>query len=358
MMKHLIIALVVLLTLGHAQAQRVKDESFVKAGERVLTGYIRPAVRQLHDKAQELENRLGALCAAPSRDGIDEAKTAFQDTALAFARVEILRFGPLIQKNRFERLYFWPDRRGRALKRVQKALAERDLSILKAENLAAKSVALQGLGGLEFLLFGAGSKEIITDQFRCDFAHAIAKNIAATSDELADAWFDDARYSALFLKPAADNPAYRSGREVGAEIFNVMKNSVEAIKLLKLGSVIGEVQAKAKPKRAALWRSGLSIELLIANLEAISKFQKISDLFSSLPEEQAWIGNSVTFEYQNALKRLREIDVPITDAVKDDTQYNKLAYVLQVMENLLVIYNEEAGPTIGLLAGFNALDGD
>ena len=334
------------------------SKHFAKSAERVLMGYIRPSFKALQKHGEELHGELDAFCKMPNDVQLTDAKQAFNNFALSFARVEVMRFGPLVQKNRLERLYFWPDRRGLALKRVHRALAEQDKSVLEAENLKSKSIALQGLGGLEFLLFGTGSEAISKDPFRCQFAVAIAGSLADTSEEVATAWLDENGYSQQFLNPSDTNSVYRSEREVGAEILNVLKNSAEAITLLKLGAVLGNTPEKAKPKRAPLWRSGLSVAMLNTNIASIFAFQKTSGIFELLPKEQSWIVDSTTFEYENLGKRLQEVSLPINEAVSDDTERGKLIYALNVLTGLTALYREDAAPNLGLQTGFNALDGD
>ena len=60
------------------------------------------------------------------------------------------------RKTRLERILFWPDRKSIGLKQVQAALAAKDTSITDAGKLKGKSVAVQGLGALEFLLVRDG----------------------------------------------------------------------------------------------------------------------------------------------------------------------------------------------------------
>lgn len=334
------------------------DAHFVKSAEKVLVNYIRPSFNTLKTHGQELQSELEAFCKAPNDVPLAEVKDAFKNFALSFARVETMRFGPLVQKNRLERLYFWPDRRGLALKRVQRALTERDETVLKSANLKSKSIALQGLGGLEFLLYGTGSNEMYENAFRCQFAVAIAGSLADTSQEVADAWFNENGYSQQFLNPSETNTTYRSAREVGAEVLNVLKNSTEATALLKLGSVLGKTIEKTKPKRAPLWRSGLTIAMLNANIASVFAFQKASGLLEALPKEQAWIIGSTKFEYETLSKRLQEINLPILEAVHVEHDRGKLIYALNVLNGLTALYNEDVAPNLGLKTGFNALDGD
>ena len=58
----------------------------------------------------------------------------------------------MLQDNRFERILYYPDRKGLGLRQVQALLAEQDASVLAVGALEGKSVAVQGLGALEFVL--------------------------------------------------------------------------------------------------------------------------------------------------------------------------------------------------------------
>ena len=98
-----------------------------------------------------------ALCAAPSQQALDAARQSFGETVDAWSAIEIIRFGPVTEENRLERMLFWPDRKGTGLKQVQAALAAKDATATDAGSLASKSVAMQGLGALEFVLFGTGA---------------------------------------------------------------------------------------------------------------------------------------------------------------------------------------------------------
>ena len=48
------------------------------------------------------------------------------------------RFGPALEANRFEKLFYWPDPRGRALRQVRKGLDSQDPTLLSIETLAKK----------------------------------------------------------------------------------------------------------------------------------------------------------------------------------------------------------------------------
>ncbi len=80
----------------------------------------------------------------------------FDDVVDAWFRIYFLRFGPLVEENRFERIYFWPDPRGVILRQVGALLGEADPESLDPDRLAEKSVAVHGLPALEYAIFGSG----------------------------------------------------------------------------------------------------------------------------------------------------------------------------------------------------------
>jgi predicted lipoprotein len=85
-------------------------------------------------------------------------KDAFAAAVVAWSNVEILRFGPITENRRFERLFHWPDPKGLGQRQIEAALKSRDEAVTQPDELAGKSVALQGLPALEYLLYGNGAE--------------------------------------------------------------------------------------------------------------------------------------------------------------------------------------------------------
>ena len=56
------------------------------------------------------------------------------------------RFGPALEANRFEKLFYWPDPRGRALRQVRKGLDSQDPTLLSIETLAKKCCSSRFIG--------------------------------------------------------------------------------------------------------------------------------------------------------------------------------------------------------------------
>src|SRR5262245_31544549 len=121
-----------------------------------LTEVIRPGYAALAEESAALGKKVGALCEAPSSASLDASRKAFASAVAAWSKVEILRFGPIVADHRYERLFFWPDPKGLGDRQIRDALVKHDESVTKPETLAGKSVALQGLPALEYLLYDDG----------------------------------------------------------------------------------------------------------------------------------------------------------------------------------------------------------
>jgi len=178
-MRSLLAATFVLAGLSFAQAAE-------GVGSRVSTTFVEPAIEAFAASSSRLGADVASLCVAPGEATLQTARAAFGIVVADWGRASVLRFGPLAADNRFERLFFWPDPRGIALKQVQGLLAEKDPQAI-ADGVAGKSAALQGLPALEFALFGAGAEVLaIGDAYRCEFASAIARNIAVLAADIRD----------------------------------------------------------------------------------------------------------------------------------------------------------------------------
>ncbi|MEM6666193.1 MAG: imelysin family protein [Pseudomonadota bacterium] len=99
---------------------------FKSAVENALDRVIIPNYATFMGAPEAMERPVRGLCEAPSLSALDNARAAFAKTVLTWSRVEMFRFGPAHENNRFEKLFYWPDRKGRGLRQVQAILAEQN----------------------------------------------------------------------------------------------------------------------------------------------------------------------------------------------------------------------------------------
>lgn len=325
-----------------------------------IDGVIRPSIIGFARETSGLVQSLELLCAAPSASARDIANGQFREAALAYGRSELFRLGPLLEENRAERLLFWPDRRGIGLRQVQTILAEQDETATDPVSLRQKSVAVQGLGALEYLLFGSEAASLASSDgdFRCRFGLAIAKNVAALGQELATAWYRPHGVADHLLAPSAEYSDYRSQAEATEALVGLLAHGLEAVRDTRINPFIARDGAAAKPKQALFWRSELTLPMLRANLQALRDLFTISGVAHRVDPTSAGLGNSVEFEFRNASRALNLITLPVEAAVEDAKQAQAFTYLVIVTGSLQTMIGEQLSAALGLSVGFSSLDGD
>ncbi|EFF74107.1 imelysin family protein [Achromobacter piechaudii] len=329
-------------------------------GERLARDYARPAVTGMVDAAGALDGALGAWCAKPDAAGAARVADAYTQLALAWSGVEILRFGPLVQANRYERLAFWPDTRGVMPRQVQQLIAAQDAALLAPGALAGRSVAVQGLPALEYVLYGEPAllKQVGAPDFAyaCGYARAVASNVSTISRDVAQAWSPQGDFGRQFAKPQAGNELYRDPQEIAAEAMKALSTGLQFARDVKIQPVLGDSPDAARPKRAAFWRSGLSTRLLVANLDGLKAFYQAGAY--ALPAGNAWIDDSVRGELQSAAQALQAVPAPLEAALQDEDGRRQLLLASLTLKNAKAIVDQDLAPALGVTIGFNALDGD
>ena len=114
-----------------------------------LEQYIRPGYAQFAESTAALNQSVAALCRTPSEAALKDTQKAFTATVNAWSLVEPIRFGPVAEQHRYERIFYWPDPKGLGARQVREALGKPDATVTEAASLSGKSVALQGLPALE-----------------------------------------------------------------------------------------------------------------------------------------------------------------------------------------------------------------
>lgn len=327
---------------------------------RAITGFVRPAYAEFHASTSELSKSAQSLCISPSEPALTATRNAFKDTIRAWAQVESIRFGPVTEANRLDRILFWPDRKSIGLKQVQAALADQDPTAADPKSLAEKSVAMQGLGALEFVLFGTGSEDLdaASGAYRCSYGLAVAANLQAMAAEIDAAWSAPDGIAHQWADPGPQNPLYRNDGEAMTELFNVFVHGLEMIRDVRINGFLGRNAEGDKPKQAIFWRSGATVASVAANLDGLARLFAAADLAPLLDADDAWIPDSAGFQFTNADKALEAVTGPIADDLKNAETRAKLDYARLVTSSLSELFAVRLSGALGLTAGFSSLDGD
>ncbi|WP_181708440.1 imelysin family protein [Chthonobacter rhizosphaerae] len=346
-------------TSSHTTPQ---EEAYSRLVADIIADHIRPATARFRDASDALETAVSAACATPSAAGLEDARAAFAGAVQALAALEPLRYGPLVEGNRLEKLAFWPDPRGLGLKQVQAVLAAEDPSAADPATLPAKSVAVQGLTALEFVLFGTGSDILTTSgdtksAFRCRYGVAIAANVSRLATEVAAGW-QPGGSGDVFVTAGPDNPIFLTHQEAAGEMISSMATALEIIAEQKVKSILGESPQRAKPKLSAFWRSGQTFTTMAATLQSISDELAASSAADLLSADDRWLVGAVDLELRQARAAALSIPADAETAFKDQTLRDKLGYIRIAASSLKTSIGQSYATALGLQQGFNSLDGD
>jgi len=337
----------------------------VQAANHTVTnavdGFIRPAYRNFAGETDKLIPALDTLCQSPDEKSLESARAAFRQALIAWSEVEIVRIGPVTEENRLDRILHWPDRKGIGLKQVQAALANEDPTATDPVRLAQKSVAMQGLGALEYLLSGTGGNEIKSwgNTYRCHYAQAIAGNLSTMAASIAKEWDAPDGFAATWENPSPENNLYRNGAESLTDLMDIFVQGTEMVRDVRVNGFLGEKADDDKPKQAIYWRSNGTIDALAANLDGLSKLFDASHLANLAKGDDSYLGSSIDFEFTNAQNALADLKGKPIDAILADSKLReKLSYFRVVTSSLSDLFGTRLSAALSLTAGFSSLDGD
>jgi predicted lipoprotein len=343
-------------TLAHAET----DHAAI--ARAALTDVVRPGYAALAEATAALNDQVAALCEAPSSASLEAARQTFATAVAAWSKVEILRFGPIVADHRYERLFFWPDPKGLGDRQIRDALAKRDESVTKPEALSGKSVALQGLPALEYLLYGDGAETLTAPSgdgaFRCAFARAVAANSEAIAKSVAEDWREGSPYEKSFLAPGPDATPYREAKEVTLELFKSFTPGIELVRDQKLGKPLGASPEEARPKLAAFWRSGQSLANAAGNLEGVRALFAKGGLAQIVADDSPGVEKSVLFDLGHAIEVLNGIGKPMAEVAVDADLRAKIEALRVSLKSAGKTAADAIARGASLAFGFNAMDGD
>lgn len=353
----LLLTVLLCVTPGAAQAASGDRTDIAR---NAISGFILSGYERFAGEARLEHDMMLALCHQPGPIMLAAAREQFGALVTSWSRIESVRFGPVMNDNRMERILFWPDRRSIGLRQVQKVLATKDESALHFGRLRQKSVAVQGLGALEYTLFGTGSDTLVSDagNFRCEYAAMIALALATTGDEIAADWLAPEGIASHMIDPQQEWADYRTTNEVLQELLGVWVHGAELIRDTRISPFFGETVETSKYKAALFWRSNLTIPALRANIAGMRDMFIVSGIADALDEQSRWAGGSFIFELENFDRTAAEITLPIDAAINDDEARSKINYLLILTTSLQNLIVEQIAAELGLGVGFSALDGD
>jgi len=312
---------------------------------RIAEEFAVPRYRALETAFRSQDQSWIAFCAAPADAGANTLVARFADAVSAWAAAEPIRYGPVSENFRYERIAYWPERKNDVARGMTRMLADSDP--LSAETIYGKSVAVQGLSGLERLLHEQDARSALLAgddgaKRRCAAGQAIAGNLVRVAAEIAEGW----RMQLDRLRNADAALAREAVTRFGTDLLTVYQVTGD----LKMDAPMGKTIDEAKPKSAQYWRSGLSNRTLALNLAAAADLTRIV-----LGKDES----SGSFDAAVSAARLAErLPAPLPDLVADAHGRRSMLLLRDAIRGARDLSAVAVPAALGITVGFNSLDGD
>ena len=296
--------------------------------EHILPGYSA--------LAEETTLLADAACAA------EDLKPAFSSAFDAWVRVSHLRFGPSEADDRAFALAFWPDPRGSTPKTLAALISDADPVVEDAAAFGTVSVAGRGFYALEFLLFDPQFAEQSSSPYLCTLTQAITRDIAANAAAIEAGWQN---HAALMTAPG--NDAYRTEEEAIRQLFTALATGLEFTSQARLGRPMGTFE-RPRPNRAEARRSDRSLRHVVLSLEATR----------ALAGHIATRDDALDALFEKAISQAEALDDPVFANVATPQGRIRVEALQSSVEEIRRYLGGTVAPRLGIVAGFNALDGD
>lgn len=310
--------------------------------DEILDQQILPDMQTLAESSAHLANAAEQMC----RPGASPLRKAYAQAFDAWIRVSHLRFGPSEVENRAFALAFWPDSRGKIPKTLAAYLRKADPTLLSDAKFAQSSIAGRGFYALEFFYFSPEDIGAEPNEFTCGLARAIARDIAKNSEAIYQDWLTG---YATQMREAQGR--YANESEVKQELYKALNTGLQVLSDMRLGRPLGSFD-KPRPKRAEAWRSGRSLHHILVSLDALKQ------LALSLSAKDPALAERLEQGFDDVITRAEALDDPRLEGVADPQKRFRIEALRQQVNDLRTLIEAELGPSLGVLAGFNSLDGD
>ena len=295
------------------------------------------------ETAAELSATAQAVCHGEAPP--DALKAALATTWLAWAPLDSFQFGPIEQSGAALAVDFWPDKKGFVTRGVAALQALPEADQARPETVAAGSVAAQGLPALELLLYGDGPL--------CPAAMGIAAHLSLRAAALHQAWFGPDGWAEIARAAGPMSPVYRTQAEFSAALFTALDFGLFRATEQRLGRPLGTWE-RSFPQQAEAWRSGLSVEIVDAQLIGIARM--LEQGFGGTLDPDA--RDRILARRADARMRLDQIGAPLPEVVTDPARRVRVEAVQTLLREIRASLANDIGAPLGLSAGFSPADGD
>ena len=306
------------------------------ANDIVIPAYADAAKQSdlLHDLAKK-----SCQQAPVSGDALKELRDQWLVLAQAWASAEMVNFGPATASMSNLYINYYPDERGLVHSGVADLIAAN--SKLTAEQLANESAIVQGVPGLEEVLYANDN----LDAGQCAYVMSASSALSTRLKDIEKNWQQNATDLLAIDKTAESDQGLN-------QWFNSLLSLVETMKSNAIDQPLG-LTAKAKGHLPAA-TAGQSRAIITAKLSTLNQAMTDPVLTAILGgNNENAVADSLSTALADTTTLLAQMpeDLATADKATQQELLDHLTSITRIIKRQLI-------PTLGLRVGFNSTDGD
>lgn len=306
------------------------------ANDIVIPAYADAAKQSdlLHDLAKK-----SCQQAPVSGDALKELRDQWLVLAQAWASAEMVNFGPATASMSNLYINYYPDERGLVHSGVANLIAAN--SKLTAEQLANESAIVQGVPGLEEVLYANDN----LDAGQCAYVMSASSALSTRLKDIEKNWQQNATDLLAIDKTAESDQGLN-------QWFNSLLSLVETMKSNAIDQPLG-LTAKAKGHLPAA-TAGQSRAIITAKLATLNQAMTDPVLTAILGgNNENAVADSLSTALADTTTLLAQMpeDLATADKATQQELLDHLTSITRIIKRQLI-------PTLGLRVGFNSTDGD
>lgn len=355
------------LPMWAAAQEPARNFDHAGLARQVLERHIVPGYARLAEAAKKLSRTLDRNCERPFGKPPKAVDADVRNLVDAWGRIEHINFGPVTIDNRLERILFFPDRRGLGGRQVARALETLDPAVTDAATLAGRSVALQGLGALDIVLYGVGQSGSKTPEqraHRCAYARAIAANIASLAQAILEEWSAPDGYRRHWLNAGPGDSVFVKPSETTLALAKAFNQGLERVRDERLGAALGLGKQRRKMP-AVLDKGSLSLALIKADLDGLLEMYETGGMHQAIaPPELKDDRDGIDAKAKLVASEIKTAREEVAGVVRVPSPFEHSPTVSRLisagfpLKNARELAHELLTARANLSLGFNSSDGD
>lgn len=291
---------------------------------------------------EKLQKSIKQYCLADT-GGLQTIQAQWLETMNAWMPLQGQAKGPKEAVALSWNIQFWPDKKNITGQKMQQLLQKKEL--WNRSDIINQSVTVQGLSGLEWLLFDAQSPFIHGDKSSCALSEVISETLHKHAEMIAMQW--------------QTNPwSSYDDKQWQAEYIGLLTNQLDFL-MQKISRPLAKI-GHPRPYFSEAWRSKQSLTLMKSNLEALRQLYvaKGIGLDGQLRKQD---------QFELADRLLAQFDHTITtwpkqaslfDMLQTKDGYRQALTQFNKLERIKYLLHDEVAVELGVVVGFNSTDGD